>query len=163
MKKAYFAAGCFWGVEHLFKKITGVIETTVGYCGGTLEYPTYEQVLTGKTGHLETVEVVYDPKKISFNELVKIFFEIHDFTQEDGQGPDIGEQYRSVIFTNNKDEIEIIKKIIDYLQKQGYKVATEIKPFEKFWKAEDYHQDYYSKKMQIPYCHYRRNIKWNEL
>jgi peptide methionine sulfoxide reductase msrA/msrB len=159
-KKAYFAAGCFWGVEHLFKKVTGVIETTVGYCGGEIENPTYEQVSTGETGHQETVEVVYDPQKISYSDLVKIFFEIHNFTQKDGQGPDKGMQYLSVVFTSTPEEKEIVKKHIDYLRKKGYDVATQIKEFDKFWPAEDYHQDYYSRTMQVPYCHYRRNIKW---
>ena len=159
-KKAYFAAGCFWGVEHLFKKVSGVIETTVGYCGGETEKPTYEQVLTGETGHKETVEVVYDPKKVSYSELVKIFFEIHDFTQCDGQGPDKGDQYLSVVFVQDDKEREIVNKHIEYLKSKGYDVATQVKDFEKFWPAEDYHQDYYSRTMQVPYCHYRRNIKW---
>ncbi len=159
-EKAYFAAGCFWGVEHLFKKVTGVIETTVGYCGGKTEVPTYEQVLTGDTGHKETVEVVYDPKKVAYSELVKIFFEIHDFTQRDGQGPDKGDQYLSVVFVQDDKEREIVNSHIEYLKTKGYDVVTQVKDFEKFWPAEDYHQDYYSRTMQVPYCHYRRNVKW---
>jgi methionine-S-sulfoxide reductase len=161
LKKAYFAAGCFWGVEHWFKKIGGVVETTVGYCGGQTENPTYEQVLTGKTGHLETVEVVYNTEKISYSELIKVFFEIHDFSQTDGQGPDIGSQYLSAIFVQSPEEYAIAKKHIDFLSKTGKKVATKIIEFRKFWPAEEYHQDYYSKTMQVPYCHIRRNIKWD--
>jgi len=160
MKKAYFAAGCFWGVEHLFKKVTGVVETTVGYCGGTKENPAYEDVLTGETGHLETVEVIYDERKVTYDELVKIFFEIHDFTQKNGQGPDIGSQYLSAVFVSDENEAKTVQKHIDYLKSKGYDVVTQIKQFEKFWKAEDYHQDYYARTMQVPYCHYRRNIKW---
>jgi len=162
IKKAYFAAGCFWGVEHWFKKITGVVDTTVGYCGGIVENPSYEQVLKGNTGHLETVEVVYDESKVSFSDLVKVFFEIHDYTQIDGQGPDIGPQYLSAIFVNNVVEKEIVKKHILFLESKGDKVATKILPFKKFWPAEEYHQDYYSKTMQIPYCHIRKNINWDE-
>ncbi len=161
MKKAYFAAGCFWGVEHWFKKITGVKDTTVGYCGGTLENPTYEQVLKGDTGHLETVEVVYDPSLVSYADLVKVFFEIHDYTQTDGQGPDIGPQYLSAVFTSDEAEKQIVKKHMEFLERNGEKVATKILDFKKFWPAEAYHQDYYSKTHQVPYCHIRRNIKWN--
>ncbi len=161
MKKAYFAAGCFWGVEHWFKKITGVKDTTVGYCGGTLEAPTYEQVLKGDTGHLETVEVVYDPSEVTYADLVKVFFEIHDYTQTDGQGPDIGSQYLSAVFTSDEEEKRIVRKHIEFLESKGDKVATKILDFDTFWPAEEYHQDYYSKTMQVPYCHIRRNIKWD--
>ena len=158
LKKAYFAAGCFWGVEHYFKKLKGVVETTVGYSGGWVENPTYEQVKTGTTGHFETIEVVYDPSVIDYETLVKYFFEIHDFTQTDGQGPDIGPQYLSRIFVQKIQERKIAEKIINLLKDKGFQVATQILKFEKFYPAEDYHQDYYQKTGALPYCHFRRKI-----
>lgn len=155
--RMFFAGGCFWGVEHLFKQLDGVVDTRVGYMGGHRKNPTYEQVCTGLTGHYETVEVIFDPLKIDEETLVKYFFEIHDFTQENGQGPDIGEQYKSVIFYTNKKQKEVAEKIKDELSKK-YKVATQIKKASDFWLAEDYHQDYYEKTGKAPYCHYRRKI-----
>lgn len=155
--RMFFAGGCFWGVEHLFKQLEGVIDTRVGYMGGHLKNPTYEQVCTGLTGHYETVEVIFDPQKIDEERLVKYFFEIHDFTQEDGQGPDIGEQYKSVIFYTNEKQKVVAEGIIDMLKKK-YKVATQVKKASDFWLAEDYHQDYYEKTGKVPYCHYRRKI-----
>uniref|UniRef100_A0A7C5U407 Peptide methionine sulfoxide reductase MsrA n=1 Tax=Fervidobacterium nodosum TaxID=2424 RepID=A0A7C5U407_9BACT len=155
--RMFFAGGCFWGVEHLFKQLEGVIDTRVGYMGGHLKNPTYEQVCTGLTGHYETVEVIFDPQKIDEERLVKYFFEIHDFTQEDGQGPDIGEQYKSVIFYTNEKQKVVAEEIINMLKKK-YKVATQVKKASDFWLAEDYHQDYYEKTGKVPYCHYRRKI-----
>lgn len=155
--RMFFAGGCFWGVEHLFKQLDGVVDTRVGYMGGHRKNPTYEQVCTGLTGHYETVEVIFDPLKIDEETLVKYFFEIHDFTQENGQGPDIGEQYKSVIFYTNEKQKEVAEKIKDELSKK-YKVATQIKKASDFWLAEDYHQDYYEKTGKAPYCHYRRKI-----
>lgn len=151
--KAYFAGGCFWGVEYHFEKKEGVISAVSGYMGGTREKPTYEQVCSGNTGHLETVEVTYNPKKITYEELAKLFFEIHDPTQENGQGPDIGSQYKSAIFYSNEEEKKIAHKLINILKKKGYDVVTSVKPVTEFWKAEDYHQDYYEKKNEKPYCH----------
>jgi len=115
--------------------------------------PSYRDVTHGKTGHLEVVEVTYDPAKVDYEKLAKFFFEIHDPTQVNGQGPDIGEQYLSAIFYKNDDEQKIVHKLIDILKTKGYKVLTKVLPAGTFWKAEDYHQDYYDKKKQQPYCH----------
>lgn len=150
---AYFAGGCFWGVEHLMKKQNGVISTTVGYIGGVKENPTYEEVCTGKTGHAEVLEIIFNPEIISFEELAKLFFEIHDFSQVNRQGPDIGTQYRSGVFFTNDKQKNVIEKLIVILKEKGYKVATEINKANKFWKAEDYHQDYYDVTGKQPYCH----------
>ncbi|MBM7559581.1 peptide-methionine (S)-S-oxide reductase MsrA [Marinitoga litoralis] len=153
----YFAAGCFWGVEHLFKKLEGVIDTEVGYMGGHLENPTYEDVCTGRTGHAETVKVVYDKDIISDEELIKYFFEIHDFTEYNRQGPDVGTQYRSVIFYTNEKQKEIAEKLKRILEEK-YTVETSIEKAKEFYPAEDYHQDYYDKTRKQPYCHYKRNV-----
>ncbi len=155
VQKAAFAGGCFWGVEYYFQKEKGVISTRVGYTGGTKENPTYEEVCQGKTGHFEAVEVTFDPSRISYEDLAKLFFEIHDPTQQDGQGPDIGEQYKSVIFYNNEKQKKTAQKLIDILEKKGYKVATQLRKAGTFWEAELYHQDYYQKKNTLPYCHVR--------
>ena len=152
-KKAYFAGGCFWGVEHLFQGKDGVVTVISGYMGGSKESPTYQDVLTGSTGHLEAVEITYDPNQVSYEDLTKFFFEIHDPTQANGQGPDIGSQYLSAVFYSNKEEKEIIRELIEILKSKGYQVVTRLILAEKFWDAEEYHQDYYQKKNQQPYCH----------
>lgn len=154
LKKAYFAGGCFWGVEHLFQQKTGVKAAVSGYMGGSVDNPSYQQVCSKTTGHLETVEVSYDPEQVSFEDLARYFFEIHDPTQANGQGPDIGPQYLSAIFYNSEKEKQIAEKLIEILKGKGYQVVTKLIPAEKFWKAEDYHQDYYDKKNQQPYCHF---------
>ncbi len=154
MKKAYFAGGCFWGVEYHFEHAKGVISAVSGYMGGTKDNPAYEEVKTGKTGYLETVEVTYDPDKVSYEELARLFFEIHDPTQENGQGPDIGEQYKSTIFYSNEEEKQTAEKLIDILKQKGYNVVTRLLPASKFYRAEEYHQDYYEKKKQKPVCHF---------
>ncbi|MBF0378084.1 MAG: bifunctional methionine sulfoxide reductase B/A protein [Desulfamplus sp.] len=151
--KAYFAGGCFWGVEYLFGQKEGVISAVSGYMGGSKENPSYQDVSYGKSGHLEVVEVTYDINKVGYEELAKFFFEIHDPTQDNGQGPDIGEQYLSVIFFNNEDERLTANKLINILKNMGYDVVTKLRPASVFWKAEDYHQDYYDKKNKKPYCH----------
>lgn len=153
IKKAYFASGCFWGTEYYFMKAKGVVHTAVGYMGGHVDHPTYQQVCQKNTGHLETAEIDYDPTKTSYEELVKLFFETHDFTQTNGQGPDIGPQYLSCIFYSNDEEKAIAEKYINILKLKGYKVATMIKPSSTFWKAEGYHQQYYEVKGDRPYCH----------
>jgi peptide-methionine (S)-S-oxide reductase len=148
MEKAIFGAGCFWGVEDAFRKVKGVVSTTVGYAGGTLENPTYRDVCSDKTGHAEVVEVEYDPSQVSYEDLLKVFWDIHDPTTMNRQGPDIGTQYRSVIFYHTPEQQAAAEKSKQKLQESGvYKrpVATEIKPAPPFYKAEEYHQQYHQK------------------
>lgn len=156
--KAIFAAGCFWGVQFYFEREKGVLSSEVGYIGGHTENPTYEEVCSHTTGHLESIEVTFDSEKITYEDLVKLFFEIHDFTQTDGQGPDIGNQYLSRIFHINEDQKQIAEKIIKELESKGYKVATTLEKAETFYKAEEYHQNYYDKTGGEPYCHIRKKI-----
>ena len=151
--KAYFAGGCFWGVEHYLEQLDGVKSVVSGFMGGHVKNPTYEQVVYKDTGHAETVEVVYDTSKISFEALTKYFFEIHDPTQLNRQGPDIGKQYRSVIFYNNDEEKEITISLIEILKSKGFDVVTKVQEASEFYAAEDYHQDYYNKTGGVPYCH----------
>lgn len=155
LKSAYFAGGCFWGVEYHFEKLPGVKEAISGYMGGQINNPSYREVCSGTTGHLEVVKIVYDPKIVSFETLAKLFFEIHDPTQTNGQGPDIGSQYLSAIFYNNEDEKETSKKLISILESKGYKIATKLISTlnTPFFEAEDYHQDYYFVHNKAPYCH----------
>ena len=153
LKTAYFAGGCFWGVEHLLQQQPGVASVVSGYMGGRTENPTYQEVCNRNTGHLEVVEVSYRPYQTDFETLTKFFFEIHDPTQRDGQGPDKGEQYASAIFYQNDKEKEIAEKLISILKAKGYDVVTRLLPKSTFWNAEDYHQDYYEKKGTHPYCH----------
>ena len=152
-EKAYFAGGCFWGVEYHFQKLDGIISTSVGFMGGELKNPGYYDVVKGKSGHAETVEIVYDPEKVSYEKLAKLFFEIHDPTQINRQGPDIGYQYRSVVYYTTNEQKETTQKLIGILEKKGYDVATRVEFAPKFYPAEDYHQDYYEKKGSLPYCH----------
>ena len=154
VKYAYFSSGCFWGTEYWFEKSKGVISVVSGYAGGHKANPTYREVCTGLTGHLETVRVCYDPEKTTYEELVKLFFETHDFTQKNGQGPDIGSQYLSAIFYQNEEEKEIAEKYIKMLRERNYDVATTLREYKNFYEAEDYHQDYYAKKGSMPYCHF---------
>lgn len=153
LDKAYFASGCFWGTEYFFMKAKGVMQTNVGFMGGHVDNPTYEQVCQQNTGHLELTEVIYDPTVTTYEEMVKLFFETHNFTQTNGQGPDIGPQYLSCIFFSNEKEKAIAEKYVSILTDKGYKVATQIRPKGTFWKAEDYHQQYYEGKGTTPYCH----------
>lgn len=155
---AYFASGCFWGTQYHFSKAPGVIETFVGYMGGSIENPSYQQVKTGETGHVETVMVLYNPDKISYLQLARLYFETHDFTQIGGQGPDIGSQYRSVIFYCNDEQQMLAEDTIETLNIMGYEVATALEPANVFWIAEDYHQNYYDKSGETPYCHIYRKI-----
>lgn len=157
-QKALFASGCFWGTEYHFKKAPGVISTTVGYTGGKTENPTYKQVCTGKTGHAETVEVIYDPKKTSYEDLAKLFFETHNFEQLNRQGPDIGTQYRSEIFYLNDEQKKTAQNLIAVLKQKDSDVKTVVTKAGKFWPGEGSHQDYYEKNGKTPYCHIYRKI-----
>jgi len=155
---AYFGAGCFWGVEYYFRKAKGVISATSGYMGGATNSPSYEDVCSGKTGHAETVQVVYNPSLTDYKTLARLFFEIHDFSQVNRQGPDIGTQYRSVIFYNSITQKSNAEKLVKELVSLGYSVATTLEPAATFWPAEGYHQNYYFKKGGVPYCHIRKEI-----
>ena len=151
--RAYFAGGCFWGVEYCFEERAGVISAVSGYMGGSKANPTYQEVCRGGTGHLEAVEVTYDPALVSYEDLARLFFEIHDPTQAGGQGPDVGEQYQSAIFYGNEEERRTAERLIATLKDKGYHVVTQVRPASTFWPAEEYHQDYYRKKGSRPYCH----------
>ena len=155
---AIFASGCFWGTQYYLQRSPGVISTNVGYTGGHVDNPTYKQVCTDKTGHAEAVEVVYDPSKTSYEQLAKLFFETHDFTQLNRQGPDVGSQYRSAIFVFNEQQKKTATKLVEVLRQKGYDVKTTIVPAGRFWPGEDYHQDYYAKTDKTPYCHIYRKI-----
>ncbi len=150
---AIFAGGCFWGVEYFFQKEMGVLSTEVGYIGGYKNNPTYKDVCNHNSGHAEAMRIVFDKGKTNFEKLAKLFFEIHDPTQLNRQGPDIGDQYRSEIFYFNKNQKEISEKLIEVLKNKGLNVVTKITEVTKFWKAEDYHQQYYENKGSKPYCH----------
>jgi len=153
--RAYFAGGCFWGVEYHFESVPGVLDAESGYMGGTAKNPTYEQVCAKRTGHAETVRVTYDPTRVDYERLARLFFEIHDPTQLDRQGPDVGDQYRSAVFYANDEQKATAEKLIGLLKAKGYAVVTRVEPAGRFYPAEDYHQDYYEKKGSEPYCHFR--------
>jgi peptide-methionine (S)-S-oxide reductase len=156
MEKATFGAGCFWGVEAAFQKIQGVVSTTVGYMGGDFINPTYEDVCTDKTGHAEVVHILYDPSIISYEKLLEIFWDIHDPTQKNRQGPDRGTQYRSVIFYHTEQQkktAEQSKHVLDESKKYKRKtIETEITPAKEFYPAEEYHQKYFEKHDGVS-CH----------
>lgn len=154
-EKATFAAGCFWGVEDAFRRTLGVIEVTSGYAGGHKSDPSYEQVCGGTTGHAESVEVTFDPTKVSYEALVHRFFEIHDPTQMNRQGPDVGEQYRSVIFYRTSEQQQTAERVKRELASQYLPktIATSIEPAGEFWKAEEYHQRYAEKHPGQVVCH----------
>jgi peptide methionine sulfoxide reductase msrA/msrB len=158
LEVAIVGAGCFWGVEYWFKKLKGVLGVRVGYTGGKTNNPTYREICRGDTGHLEALKVVFDPKIVSYEEVIKYFFEIHDFSQTDGQGNDVGSQYLSAIFTRDYNQAQIAHGVINLLESKVKKVATKILPESHFYNAEDYHQDYYTKTGKVPYCHFYHKI-----
>jgi len=148
-QKATFAAGCFWGVEAAFRQVPGVVDTAVGYTGGSLANPTYEDVCTDRTGHAEAVQVEFDPSKVSYDRLLDVFWENHDPTTKNRQGPDLGTQYRSAIFVHDAGQEKAAKESRDRREKSGRfrrPIVTEIVPEETFWRAEDYHQRYLEKR-----------------
>jgi peptide-methionine (S)-S-oxide reductase len=143
--RATFGAGCFWGVEMRFREMPGVTDATVGYMGGHVDNPTYKEVCTDKTGHAEVCEVVFDPERIDYETLVRAFFELHDPTQVNRQGPDVGTQYRSVIFVHDEWQREVAERVRSELDASGRfrsPIATSVEPAATFWPAEDYHQQY---------------------
>jgi len=152
-RKAVFAGGCFWGVEYYLQQMPGVISVVSGYTGGRKENPTYKEVCSGRTGHIEAVEVLYDPAQINYEALARKFFEIHDPTQVDRQGPDKGEQYKSAVFYVDEEQKRIAESLISQLKEKRFKVVTEVRPATVFYPAEIYHQDYYFKNGKTPYCH----------
>jgi peptide-methionine (S)-S-oxide reductase len=154
-EKATFGAGCFWGVEVKFGQIPGVLETAVGYEGGELEHPTYKEVCTDRTGHAEVVQITFDPERVSYETLLDTFFELHDPTQLNRQGPDYGSQYRSAIFYHSDAQKTAAEKKIEELKVEGRfskPIATVVVPAETFWKAEEYHQKYLEKRGMAA-CH----------
>ena len=157
---ATFAAGCFWGVEKIIREIPGVLDTTVGYTGGTLPHPTYENICTGTTAHAEAIEVFFDPAKISYEELLDYFFRLHDPTTKNRQGHDSGTQYRSAIFYHSDKQKETALKVRDRINRSGKwakEIVTEIVPSGTFYPAEEYHQDYLTKNPEGYSCHYLRS------
>jgi peptide-methionine (S)-S-oxide reductase len=149
MQKATFGAGCFWGVEEVFRKLDGVTNTAVGYAGGTMENPTYKDVCTDQTGHAEVVEMEFDPTKISYRQLLDVFWNNHNPTTRNRQGPDVGTQYRSVIFYHSpeqKKEAEESRKAVEKAGRFKHPIVTEIEPASKFFRAEEYHQRYLEKR-----------------
>jgi len=147
--KATFGAGCFWGVELRFRELDGVMDAAVGYMGGTVEQPTYEQVCTDQTGHAEVVEIEFDPDRIDYETLVREFFALHDPTQVNRQGPDVGRQYRSVVFFHDDDQRAVAEAVRADLDKSGRfsrPIATAVDPATTFWRAEDYHQQYLARR-----------------
>lgn len=150
---AIFAGGCFWGVEYYMKKSEGVISTEVGYIGGHKNNPTYKEVCAHTTGHAEAIRIVFDTGITSFEKVARLFFEIHDPTQLNQQGPDVGDQYRTEVFYLNEDQKQIAEKLIGLLKQKGINAVTKVTKATTFWTAEGYHQDYYAKEGASPYCH----------
>ena len=154
MQSTIFGGGCFWCLDAVFRKVRDVKNVEVGYAGGRRPNPTYEQVCTGVTGHAEVVKIDYDENEISYDELLDIFFEIHDPTQLNRQGNDVGTQYRSIILYLDEEQKRNALKKIEELKNKGIEVVTEVKPLDIFYKAEDYHQNYFEKNPNQPYCAY---------
>jgi methionine-S-sulfoxide reductase len=158
---AIFGAGCFWGVEYVFERVPGVLSTEVGYAGGLTDHPTYREVCSHTTGHAEVARVEFDPEVVSFEQLLEIFWAMHDPTQVNRQGPDVGDQYRSAIFTTSEEQRVIAEASRDRAQDRFDRpIATEITSAGPFWPAEDYHQRYYGRNGHEPYCHV---VPWRTL
>lgn len=155
IEQAIFAAGCFWGVQYQLQRVSGVLATSVGYIGGPEENPTYVDVKAHRTHHVEAVWVEFDADKVTYEELCRLFFEIHDPAQTDGIGPDIGPQYRSQIFFLTEEQRRTAEVVIALLRSKGYEVNTALRPALHFWQGEEYHQNYYNKTGEEPYCHIR--------
>ncbi len=149
-----FAGGCFWGMDYYFRRAEGVVSVESGYIGGKEENPAYKDVKAHLTGHAEAVRVGYDPSVTSYEKLARLFFEIHDPEQTDGQGIDIGPQYRSEIFYLDEEQKSVAEKLVDILEKKGFRISTRLTPASKFWPAEEYHQDYFAKNGGEPDCHF---------
>jgi len=165
-KLATLAGGCFWCIEAALEELDGVVDTTSGYAGGHVDSPSYKQVCSGTTGHAEVVKVEYDPDRIGYEDLLKVFFTIHDPTQRNRQGPDVGSQYRSVIFTHDDTQQELAEAFVEELQREGAtesyendEIVTEIEPIEIFWEAEEKHQNYYEKNPGDRYCQFHAEPK----
>jgi len=154
MSEAIFGGGCFWCLDAVFRKVEGVIDVIVGYAGGKRPNPTYEQVCTGVTGHAEVVKIIFDQNIITYQELLDVFFEIHDPTQLNRQGNDVGTQYRSIILYLDDNQKELALKKINELKLNGINIVTEVKKLENFYKAEEYHQNYFANNPNQPYCQY---------
>ena len=156
-EEVLLGAGCFWGVEAAFRKVVGVLDAPVGYAGGTNDNPTYEEVCTGQTGHAEVIKVTFDPQQVSFTQILHTFWAIHDPTTPNRQGPDVGTQYRSVIFyttPDQREQAEQLKHELDAAQRFHKPIVTEILPAPSFWHAEEYHQRYFEKHPSHPNCHF---------
>ncbi|WP_115862851.1 peptide-methionine (S)-S-oxide reductase MsrA [Halorussus litoreus] len=153
---ATLAGGCFWCTEAAFKELDGVESVTSGYAGGHVEDPSYEAVCSGDTGHAEVVQVEYDPAKLAYEDLLKVFFTVHDPTQLNRQGPDVGTQYRSAVFYHDDEQADIVRQFVSQLEAEGAydegDIVTEIEPLEEFYEAEEHHQDYYEKNPNDQYC-----------
>jgi peptide-methionine (S)-S-oxide reductase len=154
MAQATFGAGCFWGVEYVFRRVAGVEDVQVGYSGGHAQNPTYEEVCSHTTGHAEVVQVTFDPARVTYDQLLEVFWAMHDPTQVDRQGPDVGDQYRSVIFTHDEDQkLAAVESKAKAQVRFDRPIATRVEPLEAFYPGEGYHQQYYEKNGHEPYCH----------
>lgn len=154
-EKAYFAAGCFWCVEAIFRRLKGVLRVTSGYAGGSKERPTYEEVCSGETGHAEAIEVQFNPAAVTYGRLLEVFFAMHDPTSKNRQGADLGTQYRSAIFFSSDEQHKVAEAVKARLEHEGYfskPIMTEVVPANAFFAAEDYHQNFYDKNPEQPYC-----------
>jgi peptide methionine sulfoxide reductase msrA/msrB len=152
-EEAIVAGGCFWGVDYYLSRLSGVLSVEVGYTGGTLTSPSYQHVCGGATGHYEAVRVLYDKEKTDYRQILQCFFEIHDPTQSNGQGPDLGQQYHSAVFYHDEEQKNEAQTLLQILKKNGYAAVTRLLPAQNFWPAEEDHQHYYAKQGKLPYCH----------